>query len=384
MYSSPFSYNSKGGFSRVMQSPGLNQSPARSNRISPYSKDRFVSPAKSPSRSPLRQGTNSIVDACANKRQSTPTTPKSRKAPIAEDSILDAPNVQQCLPLKLIDFNSHGDLAVALGNSIYIWSQGQVNVLLESKGTKFDSVCWCDEGLILSGSGHSELWDVRRQSAIKEFVDHENRCCAISTCGELVATGGDDGRIYVTDLRSSDSRSIGAYRKYGEVSGLAWSYDGRFLAAGFNGVVAVVDKDVYQTAGRVQALSWTQSDILYAADYDQGVIQMIRATMGQVVHEVDTEAPISGLCYTDSWGLVSSSSFRGEWSIYSPRNLELIKEYSGHTSGVINITTCEEKNLIATIGMDETLRIWNLREQCPQASPSVRRPPSPFGNFGIR
>lgn len=388
MYSSPFSYSTKGGFSRALASPNKAQSPLRSNRISPYSKDRFVSPAKSPSRSPLREGTNSIVDTSANKRQSTPTTPKNRRAPIAEDNILDAPDVQKSLPVKLIDFNKNGDLAIALGTSIYIWSQGQVTELMNG-GTQFDAVSWCDEGLIISGNGNIELWDVRQQVAFFAFQNHERRCSAISASGSMAATGGADGITRITDTRSGDFQELKLHPKCGEISSLAWSYDGRYLAAGANHVVGVFKSkqpQLYEASGKVQSLSWTQGDILYAADYDQGNVQMIRATMNSVLNQVDTGSPISGLCYTDSWGLVTASAVTGDWSIYTPRELKLISDYHGHSDGIINITACEERNLVATIGLDETLRIWTLKEpRGPLNSPSVvRRPPSPFGNFGIR
>jgi len=381
MYRSPFSYSSRASLDNQIYN-----NKSISNK-SPCSRDRFVSPSnKSPLRSPNRENIGSNCEFSSAKKSGTPTTPKSRKAPIVKDSVLDAPYVLNDFPTKLIDFNDDGCLAVALGTSVYLWNNNEEVVEMMSGTTVINSLCWMDEGLVISGSGHIELWDVQRQCAIQAFDDHDERAVGMSSYGHRLATGGHDGVIRVTDSRSGNSTTFTGHR--GEICALSWSMDGAYLASGGN------DNQVYIWGSHVQkrvphdspiqSLAWGNSGILYTGESgESGQIQMIRMKSDDEPKVVLSGSPLSGLCWMEEWGLIAShNGSSSAWETWSP-DLKKIGSYTGHASGILNLASCSQKSLVSTIGSDETLRIWQLSEPLTSASPRTRSP-SPFGNPFIR
>lgn len=81
---------------------------------------------------------------------------------------MDAPNLQDDFYLNLVDWSQSNQLAVALGNSVYIWNANTVDVSeLTNIGdlNQVTSVAWSDinRGNYLSVGtldGKVQIWDV--------------------------------------------------------------------------------------------------------------------------------------------------------------------------------------------------------------------------------
>jgi cell division cycle protein 20 (cofactor of APC complex) len=143
--------------------------------------------------------------------------------------VLDAPDIVDEFPSKILDIGADGSLAVALGQAVYVWAAGDAVKLMEA-GTTIDSVCWVGEHLALSGAGHTELWDVVRKCCIQIFRDHAGRTGAMDSFEGKFATGGNDGMIFTYDRTGNLVAQISAHS--GPVCGLAWSIDGVSLESG--------------------------------------------------------------------------------------------------------------------------------------------------------
>jgi len=79
---------------------------------------------------------------------------------------LDAPSLSDDFYLNLIDWSNDNQLAVGLGNCIYLWNAetSKVTRLCEIGGDSITSVCWSGAGssslAIGCNKGEVLIWDV--------------------------------------------------------------------------------------------------------------------------------------------------------------------------------------------------------------------------------
>ena len=372
--SSPYS------LSRANSSQAMNLSSysGQNRRKSPCNRDRFFGSSKSPARTPPRDENypQEIEFSNSKMRNGTPTTPRVvRKPVIVSDRILDAPDVSTDFPSQLIDVNSKNTVAVALGPTLYVWSDGQVEELM-SAGTTINSVCWVGDHLALSGDGHTELWDVNRRQAIHLYNDHDGRSGVMGVYENKLATGGADGMVHVYDRRGGMVNSFKAHS--GEVCGIAWSLDGSNIATSGE------DKFVTVWGGRkrmriahdsiVRGLAWMNSGVLLTAETARdGVIRMFHTRSDDEGRSIITGKPVTGLRWSPTWGVYASHlDASGSWEVLTHDLAKSVAEFSGHSDGILNIASSPEGDMVVTIASDETLRVWELGETVPTPSQSPR------------
>ena len=347
-------------------------------RKSPCDRDRFFSAERKATRPRLSSapsGKENVISKEINSvspylektlRPSIPIAPKKRNAPIAIDNVLDAPDVIDNPPAKLIDFNSKNILAVALGQAVYIWNNGDVSLLMEAD-SPITSVCWTDDGIVLSARGEVELWDPNKGTIVSSLSSHSGRCTSASFIGHRIATGGADGIISITDIRAASAIPYNAH--YGSVSALAWSSDGiHLLSGGTDSKVHVwgdQKKRSYEMKSPVSAVSWISKSIFAVGESSSsGTLSINHLKKSCDNFEVITGSPISGMHYSEKWGLaISHRDVISNWELWSPLDQKKICEYFGHSGDIINLTGNHDGSCFATIGSDESLRIWELREQ---------------------
>lgn len=368
MYRSPYK-SPCGGMSRTnsSRSIGMPGGPINGQK-SPMTQDRFTM-YKSPNR------VNSFHENCMNDFDchsmgmlnvpGTPGTPKSFKAlQVTKKAVLDAPDVKRDLPAKLIDMNERNEIVIALENNVYIWKENNTHVLLQGK-VPIDGVCWVGDHVAISGLGHVELWDVRHQETIHEFQDHKNSAAALSSYGNnSFATGGDDGIVYMYDLRTSrNNRMYNAHN--GQVCSLSWSPDGSMLASGGddNNVCVFEPKRKIKIGHNapVNALAWMKPGLLVTGQSNRlGEIGWYNLKNGEHKKEA-TGSSISGICMSEKWGLLVSHDC-GTWDIWSHDLSRKADEYRDHTDSILNITSNADCSFVATISADESLILWEISQ----------------------
>jgi WD40 repeat protein len=289
---------------------------------------------------------------------------KLHRRPVVIGTVLDAPDVVNDFPLKLVEFNSRNQLAVALGKSIYIWDEGNVRLLTESESI-ITSLCWADAGLVISAHGDVELWDVTRPDMTQALAPHSGRCGAMAFRGSRLATGGLDGLVKITDLRTPTATTVSGH--HSEVSVLSWSPNCANVASGgCDGRVIIWGDDKRRSvelAGSIRGLHYMTPSILAAGTMDPaGTVTILHGRQPHEPSSVATGAPVSGIAFADRWGLlVAHHQASFDWEIWSPE-LKMIGQYPGHAADIINIAVSPDASLAATIGADETLQIWGLRD----------------------
>jgi cell division cycle protein 20 (cofactor of APC complex) len=100
----------------------------------------------------------------------------ARFIPKSPDKILDAPDLVDDYYLNLLDWSSTNTVAVALGQSVFLWnaSTGATHKLVETTGSGniVTSLAWASNGNSLAIGTHSaevQLWDVEASIEIRRM-----------------------------------------------------------------------------------------------------------------------------------------------------------------------------------------------------------------------
>ena len=136
---------------------------------------------------------------------------KARK--IAKDPfrVLDAPNLCDDFYLNLVDWSAKNVLAVALGQSVYIWNActSTVDQLCDlPEHDQVTSVSWSQKGHYLSVGtlgGEVQVWDVNHGKQVRNLEGHDHRVGALSWSGSMIASGSKDKSILVRDVRAQSN-----------------------------------------------------------------------------------------------------------------------------------------------------------------------------------
>jgi len=139
----------------------------------------------------------------------------SRHIPQAPERILDAPELLDDYYLNLLDWNERNVLAVALGDSIYLWnaSDGSIQQLMQTSGdnSHVTSLAWVQDGpggegryMAVGTSDHTvQIWDVQRLKQVRSMHGHRARVSSLSWNGPLLSSGGRDSVVMQHDVRTS-------------------------------------------------------------------------------------------------------------------------------------------------------------------------------------
>jgi cell division cycle protein 20 (cofactor of APC complex) len=112
-----------------------------------------------------------------------------RRILTSPERVLDAPNIVDDYYLNLLDWSCNNQVAIGLGQSVYVWSaeSGGVSSLLEtSPDTYVSSLKWSGDGAYVSvglGTGEVQIWDVEEQTKLRSMFGHETR---VSVMGEFL------------------------------------------------------------------------------------------------------------------------------------------------------------------------------------------------------
>jgi WD40 repeat protein len=177
----------------------------------------------------------SLIDPCP-KYSSISTRLKEISS--QPERILDAPNLVDDYYLNLIDWSSSNLLAVALGNSVYLWNGNTSETMqLMTSTENICSVNWINSGNCLAvglNNGHIELWDSNKFQQIRDMTGHSDRVCSLSWNNYILSSGSKDAKIINHDVRVRNHIFQNLIGHTQEVCSLKWSPDGSLLASGGN------------------------------------------------------------------------------------------------------------------------------------------------------
>jgi WD40 repeat protein len=251
-------------------------------------------------------------------------------------------------------------------------------VLAEWSGTEGPvySVDWSPDGrtIATTGRGHVRLWDGETYEELATLQDF----------GGFVwnARWSPDGRVLaVSDaagpIQFYDTHAYTVQGTLGEksVHHIAWSPDGKWLAAGspFRRYVQVWDVEtealVCELKGDigVSGLAWSpDGNTLAVGQYDAAVLLWsIRncAQLGRLIDGEDilVENEAQSLAWSPDGRLIAYiQRHDGGWRIWDTQTGELVHRVSAHNSWGLGLAWSPNRPLIASVGWDSAVRIWNV------------------------
>ncbi|XP_059624973.1 cell division cycle 20.2, cofactor of APC complex-like [Cornus florida] len=339
--------------------------------------------------------------------QSKPTKPR-RYIPQTSERTLDAPDLVDDYYLNLLDWGSSNVLAIALGNTVYLWdaSDGSTSelVTLDDENGPVTSVKWAPDGRhIAVGLNNSEvhLWDSTANRQLRTLRGgHQSRVGSLDWNNHILTTGGMDGQIINNDVRVR-SHIVETYRgHHQEVCGLKWSASGQKLASGGNdNLLHIWDRSVASSnsptqwlhrledhIAAVKALAWCPFQVNLLASGGGGgdrCIKFWNTHTGACLNSVDTGSQVCSLLWNKKEReLLSSHGFtQNQLTLWKYPSMVKVAELNGHTSRVLFMAQSPDGCTVASAAGDETLRFWNVFGTPEVAKPAPKANPEPFAHF---
>jgi cell division cycle protein 20 (cofactor of APC complex) len=310
---------------------------------------------------------------------------------------LDAPDLVDDYYLNLISWSTDNILAVALGQSVYLWnaSSGDIQHLVTLPGRQdyVTSVCWStmpgQSKYLAIGTNNNavQLWDSEALNRVRTLGGHCARVSSLAWNHQWLSSGGRDSIILQHDVRAASHVASRFKGHTQEVCGLKWNEDGTTLASGGNEnflciwdvAVSRRNSDIPSDASShfvqprllltqhkaaVKALAWCpfRRDLLASGGgTSDRTIKFWNSNNGTILNSIDTGSQVCSLLWSKHQReLVSSHGFsENQLILWQYPTMSKVKEFKGHTSRVLNMEMGPDGQIVSAAA-DETLRFWDI------------------------
>ena len=314
-----------------------------------------------------------------------------RKIPKLPYKVLDAPDLADDYYLNLLDWSSTNILAVALASTVYIWmaETGQVMTLCNVRESEnshpnetVTSVAWVNKGSHLAvglRTGLIQIWDVPAGKLLRIMTGHTNRTGSLAWSSHMLASGSRDKSVLVRDVRIRDQYVKRILGHKQEITGLCYNPSGEMLATGGNdNRLYVWDTNSYNYIHRyteheaaVKAISWNphHRGILASGGGTSDRRILFWDTLKGDRHSIgdwDTGSQVCKLWFSkNTQELVSTHGYSGTTyqnhiSIWKYPSMSQVATLTGHTYRVLYLAASPDGETIVTGSGDETIRFWRV------------------------
>eukprot|EP01043_Picozoa_sp_COSAG02_P000806 COSAG02_NODE_16_length_56207_cov_9.816122_23_plen_524_part_00 len=353
---------------------------------------RFTAPdsPRSPSSSPHSQRALTNVATCEqaelrhiyheNMAHSPFSRMQHRQISHTPEKILDAPDLLDDYYLNLLDWSSKNVLAVALGQTVYLWNAhtGQISQLTQTTTTDdyVASLSFSADGsqiAVGTNSAQVRLFDVEKMKLIRSMKGHHHRVSSLAWNGNQLSSGSRDAMIFNHDVRATTHHQSTLQGHRQEVCGLRWSPDGKQLASGGNdNILNIWDHGretprltFSQHCAAVKALAWCpfRPNLLASGGGTADrTIRFWNTSSGALRNTVDTKSQVCAIVWSkNEEELVSSHGFsHNQLTLWKYPSMVKMAELTGHTSRVLHLAQSPDGETVVSGAADETLRFWKV------------------------
>jgi WD40 repeat protein/serine/threonine protein kinase len=223
------------------------------------------------------------------------------------------------------------------------------------------------------GDGSVKVWDSRTRRVIRTLEnahgDHAS-CVAFHPEGQYLASAGKDQKVKVWDWTSGEKvfeALCDAVHGNGTAYAVAFSPDGRQLAAGSNGDVTLWDWRSGQKLHTLAGDEKQQISVAYCRDGRlasgnwAGHVKLWDAAAGgePLAAFSESRRPISALAFDKDGGRLAVASFNRCVEVWNTTTCEIVHTLR-HTGGVVlGVAFTPDGRRLASTGQDKIVRVWD-------------------------
>lgn len=310
--------------------------------------------------------------------------------------ILDAPGLTDDFYLNVLDWTKNNLVIVALGNNLYNWcpNKGKATKMLAvTSGDSITSLKGNSDGSKLAlgyASGRVKILDFEKQKIETTFKSQIWRVGSLSWAENQVASGSRDKSVHVNDLRASPEKEGPVHCFNGhkqEVCGLSFSPTSELLASGGNDNKFMIwdlrrGSELFTSAkhtAAVKAIEWSphkHNFVLSGGGTHDQTIKVWNTHTCSLMSSVDSGSQVCSIKFSpNSNEFVSAHGYsQNHINVWGLKDAECKKfaVLQGHTSRVLYLAVAPDGRNIVTGAGDESLRFWDVFLD----RPGINRTPS--------
>jgi COMPASS component SWD3 len=193
--------------------------------------------------------------------------------------------------------------------------------------------------MLVSGSYDEAvfLWDVRAARVMRSLPAHSDPVSSVDFVrdGTLIVSCSHDGLIRVWDTATGQCLRTIVHEDNAPVTCVRFSPNGKYI------------------------LAWTLDSCLRLWNYIEGKGKCVKTYQGHV----NKEYSLSGAFGTygvkpEEFAFVASGSEDGTVFLWDVSSKNVLQRLEGHTEAVMSVDTHPTEQLIASAGLDRTVRVW--------------------------
>jgi WD40 repeat protein/serine/threonine protein kinase len=225
------------------------------------------------------------------------------------------------------------------------------------------------------GDGTIKVWNSRTGAEVQAFPAHAKSVFSVAFHPEgryLASTGADEngGKVKVWDWATGQEKFAdlcGADHDRGTAYCVAFSPDGRRLAAGSGGAVTVWDWENHQPVlpplrGHVDkgiCVAFSRDGRRLASGSWDGVIHIWDAQTGELLHTLsEHHHVVSALAFNRDGTRLVSACFDRSLKVWDATTGLCLRTLTGHIGLVLSVAFSPDGSRIASAGEDKTVRVW--------------------------
>jgi eukaryotic-like serine/threonine-protein kinase len=256
----------------------------------------------------------------------------------------------------------------------YLMRLCRVEPLVLRDETEVHGVAFSPDGEQLAsagGDGTVKFWNSRTGKVMQTFQAHTDSAVSVAfhPDGNHLASHGADWTVKVWDLTATGqavfTEPCDATRKFGMAYTIAFSPDGRQLAAAADGAVKVWDWKNRQLLHSLPGLDFHSIPVAFRGDgrlaigtWHEG-LKLLDPETGTLLRTFhDHHFPISAVAFSADGGWLTSASFDRTVKLSDARTGGLLHTLL-HTGNVEGVAFSPDGRRLASGGEDKTVRVWD-------------------------